>query len=294
MTARSQSERWAQRRASFIREYAPGRSFADIGGMYGIDGEIAFQAEAAGATAVTLFDSGEPTPRFLERHSSQGSSIRTVQGDLEDPESMDAVGPHDLVYCNGVIYHTPNPFVQLAHLRKITRELLLVGSATIPEIPGVPQACIYYPYLGRRARAPWARGMLDPSGAIGVGTEFDERPMYGHGNFWWGITPSAFRAMVRTARFEVVDEYPSPEWPWGMALLVRPLPEHPLLPPVDYYRRRGERLAQGRTPPFDGYYEKGPDSVATLEDAFPSIEGTPKLDIQPRWWRRALQRLKPN
>jgi hypothetical protein len=46
----------------------------------------------------------------------------------------------------------------------------------------------------------------DPAMSIGLGTAFDERPMYGHGNFWFGITPSALRAMLPTARFEVVDE----------------------------------------------------------------------------------------
>jgi hypothetical protein len=288
---RSQARRWDERRRGFIREHVQGRSFADIGGMFGINGEIAFQAEAAGATQVTLFDSGEPTPQFLERHKTQGSSIRTVQGDLEDPQSMREVGPHDVVWCNGVIYHTPNPFLQLVHLHEITKELLFVGSATIPEIPGVPQACVYYPYLERDDRAPYARGMLKPEGALGVGTEFDERPMYGHGNFWWGITPSAFRAMLRSARFEVIDEYPSSEWPWGTAFAARPLAEHPSLPPTDYYRTRGVKLHEGRTPPFDGYYDKGPDAVATNEDAFPRMDGLPALDISPRWWRRAMNKL---
>lgn len=141
------------RRGRFIREYAPGRSFADIGGMYGIDGDVAFQAEAAGASRVTLFDSTEPSQRFLERRTAQGSAIRTVEGDLEDPISMQKVGEHDVVYCNGLIYHTPNPFLELTNLRAITGEYLLVGSATIPEIAGVPQACVYYPFLGTAERA---------------------------------------------------------------------------------------------------------------------------------------------
>jgi hypothetical protein len=258
--------------------------------MYGIDGDVAFQAEAAGASEITLFDSGEPTPRFLERRDAEGSRIRTVQGDLEDSVSMERVGPHDVVYCNGLIYHTPHPVLQLINLHTITREYLFVGSATIPEVPGVPQACVYYPFLERDQRAPWARGWRDPTGAIGVGTAFDPRPMYGHANCWFGITPSAFRAMVRTARFEIVDEYPAVGFPWGMALLCKPLPIPPSLPPVDYYRRRGEELAKGHTLPFDGYYEKGPDAVATMDDAFPRLEGTPQFDIRRRWWRRILAR----
>ena len=289
---RHRTPEWQPQRDQFIREYAPGRSFADIGGMFGVPGEVAFLAEAAGATQVTLFDSGEPTPPFLERHAAEGSSIRTVQGDLEDPVSLENVGVHDIVYCTGVIYHTPNPYLQVAHLRRITGEYLLLGTATIPEIPGVPQACVYYPYLEPDERAPWARGWQDPAGALAIGTAFDPRPMYGHGNCWWGITPSALRAMVRSAGFEVVREFPTPLSPWGLSLLARPTPAHPSLPPVDYYRRRGERLAEGHTLPFDGYYDKGPDAVATLEDAWPLMAGVPPLDISPSVLQRALRRVR--
>src|SRR5207247_7460826 len=105
---------------------------------------VALRAEEAGAAPVTLFDGREASPTFLERARERGSSIRCVQGDLEDPASVEAIGPHDIVWCTGVIYHTPNPVLQLMHLRKITREWLYLGSATIPALPGFPQACIYY------------------------------------------------------------------------------------------------------------------------------------------------------
>jgi len=53
------SEEWWRRRYGFVQEHAPGRSFADIGGLFQLHGEIAFRAEAAGASAVTLFDAGD-------------------------------------------------------------------------------------------------------------------------------------------------------------------------------------------------------------------------------------------
>lgn len=264
----------------FVETHAPGRSFADIGGMWGVDGEVALRAAAAGASSVTLFDAGEPTPAFLERAATQGAEIRCVQGDLEDPVSVDQIGPHQIVWCSGVIYHTPNPVLQLMHLRRITTELLFLRSATMPEVPGFPQACVFHPYLDARDRAPLARGLPNPARATGLGTPFDPRPMYGHGNWWWGITPSALRAMLRTARFEVVEEVRGPQYPWATGVIARPLEEAPSLPPVDYYRRRGERIAEGRLPPpFDGYYEKGDEAEATELDAFPSLEGAPEADV---------------
>jgi hypothetical protein len=176
------------------------------------------------------------------------------------------------------------------HLRELTNELLYLGSATIPEIPGFPQACVYYPYLDSRDRAPYAHGLMDPANALAVGTAFDDRPMYGHGNFWWGITPSALRAMLKTARFEVIREIRPRLHPWGTEILARPTPDHPSLPPVDYYRKRGQRLREGSPPPFDGYYEKGPDALGTESDVYPQTVGVPPPDTtDPVFrWRRAL------
>jgi hypothetical protein len=266
-------------RRRFIDDHAPGRSFADIGGMFGIDGEVALMAEAAGASSVTLFDAGEATPAFNERAQARNSAIRVLQGDLEDEVAVEQIGPHQIVWCWGVIYHTPNPVAQLIQLRKITTELLCLSTATIPEIPGFPQACVYYPYLDASARRPFAQGVANPAMSIGLSTPFDERPMYGHGNFWWGITPSALRAMVRTARFEVIEEIHGTGYPWGTQIIARPAALAPSLPPVDYYRRRAERLREGRPPPpFHGYYDKGPDAEASEDDAYPRMDELPERD----------------
>jgi hypothetical protein len=179
------------------------------------------------------------------------------------------------------------------HLREMTSEFLVLSSATIPEIPGLPHACVYYPYLDADDRRPFARGLRDPASALAVGTPFDDRPMYGPGNFWWGITPSALRAMLRTARFEVVADIGQRLYPWGSQLIARPIDLDPSLPPVEYFRQRGERLRAGRPMPFDGYYDKGPNAVATEADAFPDMAGIPAPDISAApiaWLRRRLRR----
>ena len=61
--------------------------------------------------------------------------------------ALERVGTHDLVWCVGVIYHTPNPFKQIVKLREITGELLYLGTHTIPELPGVRHGCVFYPRL---------------------------------------------------------------------------------------------------------------------------------------------------
>jgi hypothetical protein len=246
-------EEWTASRHGFIEKHAPGRSFADIGGLFELHGDIAFRAEAAGATEVTLFDGGdEDYGGFAERR--QGSKVRFVQGDLEEPVSVERIGPHDIVWCTGVIYHTPNPVLQLLHLREVTRELLYLGTRTIPEIPGFDQACIFYPHLGERARRAHSRPHWDAERCYAIGTPFDDRPMHGYGNFWWGITPSALRAMLATARFEIIEEV-HPHYPWIMDVVARPVDKDPLLPPRSYYRARGEARDRGEPElPVDDYY----------------------------------------
>ena len=161
-------EAWAESKRRWIAEHAPGRSFADIGGLF-IDGATSFEAEEAGASSVTLFDVGdrEYAPGYLDEHARRDSKVRYVQGDLHDLAFAEQVGPHDVVWCTGVLYHTPNPVHQLMQLREITRELLFLGTHTIPEVPGVEQACLYYPHLSAES-APCPRpGALPPRGLPG-------------------------------------------------------------------------------------------------------------------------------
>jgi hypothetical protein len=263
---RGQGEDWEVGRRDWIRANAPGRSFADIGGLFKLVGDVAFLAEESGATSVTLFDVGDPDliaeghPEwgwFDQKKADRGSSVRYVQGNLEDPQAVVDIGPHDVVFCSGVLYHTPHPMVQLLHLREITREKLFLSTLTIPEIPGFPQACVYYPYLSAEQRAPYAAGYSWAPDLWAVGTPVDERPMYGYGNCWWGMTPSALRAMLRAARFEVVRERNLPLSPYVTEIEARPLPLDPMLPPLTYFRDRAEvRERTGERLPYDSWYDE--------------------------------------
>lgn len=252
-------EEWHRRRLEFVDAHARGKSFADVGGLYSLHGEIAFRAEDAGATAVSLLDAGDPAydPEYTAEHERRSSRVRFVQGDLHDATTLERLGAHDVVWCTGVVYHTPHPLHQLMNLRSVTRELLYLGTHTIPEVPGVPQACVFYPYLSERERRAFGRPHWKPKVLAAIGAPFDDRPMYGYANFWWGISPSALRAMLRAARFEVVEERRVHAYPWYLEVVARPVAKAPSLPPADYYRRRAEAREAGQGElPFDDYYER--------------------------------------
>ena len=190
--------RHGPRRTWFVatRRAAPSPTSARCGGS----GDRAFLAEGSGATRVTAFDAMPATEEFERRRAERGSRVRFVRGDLHDPATPGAVGVHDVVWCSGLLYHTPHPLLALERLSAMTAELLVVGTKTIPEVPGIPQAAVFYPGLPASRRhvysLMWGRG--------GVDVDFDPEPIRSYANWWWGLTPSALRAMLEL-RFEVVE-----------------------------------------------------------------------------------------
>jgi len=185
----------------FIRNHAPGKSFADIGCMWGVNGEYSFLAEAAGATAVTAVDVFGPTPEFEEKRHARGSEVRFVLGDITKADTLEEIGQADVVFCAGVLYHHPSPFDLLVALRRICRETLILRTSTIPEVRGLPNAAVYFPMLSPEARELWNLKSLGLLHQAGISNEF--QPQEGYGNWFWGLTPSCLESLLKTAGFRV-------------------------------------------------------------------------------------------
>ena len=121
--------------------------------------------------------------------------MRFVRGDLHDPATVAAVGVHDVVWCAGLLYHAPHPLLSLERLRSLTGRTLLLTTESLPEVPGLRGACVFYPGAdGRAFAAP---------GRVGLATPFD--PERGYENWWWGITRSALLGMLAAAGFEALE-----------------------------------------------------------------------------------------
>ena len=201
-------------REDVVRRYAAGKTFCDVGCMWNVNGRIAFVAEEAGATSVTGVDVMAATPEFEAERARRSSNVRFVCGDLHDPATVADVGPHEVVWCSGVLYHAPNPVLTLQRLRELTSELLILQTMTLPELPGVKQGLVFYPGLPNpRLYARWgedaARSLRlpDPGGDP-------------YAPWWWGISQSALDAMLRAARFEPVEQWGDP---FAVHVLARPV-----------------------------------------------------------------------
>jgi hypothetical protein len=182
-------------REELVRRFAPGRSFVDVGCMWSVDGAIAFAAADAGATRVTGVDLMAPTARFEAERARRDAQVRFVHGDVHEPATVAEVGVHDVVWCSGVLYHAPHPLLTLARLRELCGQTLLLATETLPEVPGLRGACVFYPGADR--------GLFAAPGRTGLDDRFD--PAGSYANWWWGITPSALRGMLAATGFDVVE-----------------------------------------------------------------------------------------
>ena len=202
-------------RLQIVREHARGRSFADIGCMWGVDGEVAFEAEAAGATSVSALDVMAPTAGFEAERARRGSSVRYIQADIHDERAVAELGPHQTVWCSGVIYHAPHPLLTVQRLCSLTTETLIVASETIPEVPGLSQACVFFPSLDAAQRR--AHASARAAAQVGLTSEFDSDRAYE--NWYWGLSASALAAMIKSCGFEIVSREGSP---LHVTLIARP------------------------------------------------------------------------
>lgn len=210
-----------------------------MGGMWGINGDDGFAAERAGAKRVVICDGMDPTDEFQRKHAERSSKVEYVQGDLHDPVTVERLGTFDVVWCMGVLYHSPDPYRLIEHLRRLTTETLVLGNRVIPELPGFEGACLFYPALSEESRRAfaWFHGQEAPQ-LPGMATPFDRTPAMGYVNYWWGLTPSAIIGMLDLARFEVVERY-QPE-PTGLEIVAHAVPGETVLPEPGFARERGE------------------------------------------------------
>lgn len=61
------------------------------------------------------------TTDYRAEHQRRSWRLGLAKGDLHDADVIAADGPHERVWCSGVLCHSPNPLLVLERLRTITR-----------------------------------------------------------------------------------------------------------------------------------------------------------------------------
>ena len=207
-------------RDRFIHEVARGRSFVDVGGLWGTVGERVSVAHAAGARELALIDvtrpEGELWARFDERRRALGvPAVRTVSGDLMQLVPADPTLRFEVVHCSGILYHVPDPFRLLTALRTLTTgHLILSSSITETDIVNeagelhLPEgSSLFLPALSRQERAVlaahWRPAVAD--NALGLTRDVATWRLNDFGPWWWLPTTSALTRMCEIAGFDVLE-----------------------------------------------------------------------------------------
>lgn len=193
---------WRADQRIWLDENAKGRSFADIGGLWGSYWG-AFEAVDAGADPVLMLDVNPVTAEY--RKAKGDRTVDFLQGDLHDEATLKKIGKRDIVLCSGVIYHCPNPLDTLECLRQITGDyLILTCSSMLDEAANPPNATIYLPGLTPEQRQDLVAknpSVVGPNGAL-----MDYAPGEGYWNWFFCFCASTLKNMLKTAGFDVVDE----------------------------------------------------------------------------------------
>lgn len=210
-------------REQWISEIVPGKSFAEVGGLRGTIHEQVTVAARAGATSTTMIDV-EPEEDtkdlwqlFRERAASLGvTDARCIVGSIDDPEMPARIGVADVVHCSGVLYHCPDPLHTLQQLRRIVRETLILGTATIPDgvtrtagsVTAPPGSALLVPAMTEQQRVvlgDWLRAN-GATQALGINAPLQtDWAVSDYTAWWWFFTVDYVSALLKVAGFNVIN-----------------------------------------------------------------------------------------
>ena len=212
-------------RERWIAEAAAGKSFAEVGGLWGTVNEQVTVAARAGATSTTMIDvapedtqeGGNLWERFRERAQSLGVDDTSFgRGNIDNPETVERVGSYDVVSCSGVLYHCPDPLRTLRNLRAITSGTLILGTASIPETVSTVAgevavesgSALFVPALTHSQRAILGDWLfeLGEVQALGVNHPLESAwDLEDYSAWWWFFTRDYVAALLEIVGFEVLN-----------------------------------------------------------------------------------------
>ena len=224
-------------RDHYISKVVEGRSFADVGGLWGTINEKASIAHGFGATDLGMFDLVTPSSdlwaKFAERQATLGlPDVRCVSGDIINLTAEPGHDRYDVVHCSGVLYHVPDQLRLLNALRKLATQYVVLTSVVVPSkieneegVLDLPDAgVVFVPALGGRERAivrrHWEK-VVGSTHAIGITCD-PEWDVKDYSPWWWMPTIPALQGMCAAAGFDVVES--SPSWNGNALTLLLKVP----------------------------------------------------------------------
>ncbi len=211
-------------RDEWIGRIAAGKSFVDVGGLWGAVNEKITPAHNAGATSLCMVDIWAPGSewwlKFRERCSTCGAGpVREVVTSVDNPNVRQSVGRYDIVHCGGVLYHSPNPFLTIRNLMSLASESLLLATAVMPPVVENEfgrlefrsESAVCVPLIGEASRKILDKHLRDSygGGAYGVNAPVDAwyfddgAPNYGP--WWWLWSADYVERMLAASGLDIIE-----------------------------------------------------------------------------------------
>ncbi|MEG4576285.1 tetratricopeptide repeat protein [Microcoleus sp. N3A4] len=208
-------------RDRYIARVVKGKTFAEVGGLWGTVNEKVSVASKYGAVSLTMIDAIPPSAQLWQDFRGRMASLNIanyncISRDITQIQLAEIGEPYDVVHCAGVLYHHPHPLQILISLRQITGDYLILTSAITQEVIEnergryeIPASgVIFIPALGEAERAILtAYWQQHTHGAPIFGViqkaVFDINDF---GPWWWLPTGSALESMCKVAGFKVLDK----------------------------------------------------------------------------------------
>jgi hypothetical protein len=212
-------------RDQYIARVVQGKTFAEVGGLWGTVSEKVSVAKQFGATELTMIDAASMTEHqylwqaFHDRMVSLDiDKYHCLSLDICDIQIEEIGQPYDVVHCAGVLYHHPHPMQMLVALRKITGQYLVLTSAITQEVIEnekgryeIPSSGVMFvPALNDSEReiltVYWEQFMIKERGMAVMGiTQTADYNLNNFAPWWWLPTAHALRSMCEVAGFNVLD-----------------------------------------------------------------------------------------
>ncbi len=208
----------------WIKEIVKGKTFADIGGLWGTKNEKVSLAVQSGAKAATMIDAAPPDNEMWQAFKDHCvdlniSGYHCLHADVTDQHLGKSIGAYDLIHCSGVIYHLPDPFLMLRNLYSVVNESLILTSMTVPNRIETKIGTIEFsggtvlsvPLLSQEQKEIFSLHFESEGIVIGAinGDPVEEwvtsDGLSHYGPWWWLWTPDFVKNMLETCRFEVID-----------------------------------------------------------------------------------------
>ncbi len=210
----------------WISELVAGRTFIDVGGLWGTINETVCLAVKSGAKSATMADI-QPFDTtwwkaFHNRCTEFGvSDYESIRLDICNGEEVSKSQKYDFVHCSGIIYHVSDPLQLIKNLMAISSEYLLISSMIIPErienSEGVVESptgtCHMIHLLPDDKRAIFRQFFIDKKRDENIVSLKSHDELFKPdgrvktGPWWWLYSPSTLEAMCTLCGLDIVKKH---------------------------------------------------------------------------------------